>query len=168
MALIKCHECGREISSDALACPGCGAAPKALVAQQPKSKSIALTMALAWGILGLVIWAVYSQSTKQPVVKSAAEVKAAEGKEREFQAVAEAMRGLKNSLKNPKSFELVSVEMMPGRTLCIVYRGTNSFNAVITTRYVVSTTVSSDSADAWSKHCLGRSGVSFDHVKYAI
>ena len=28
MALISCHECSKEISSEANACPNCGAAPK--------------------------------------------------------------------------------------------------------------------------------------------
>lgn len=28
MALVKCRECGREISSDAKSCPNCGAKPK--------------------------------------------------------------------------------------------------------------------------------------------
>lgn len=28
MALIKCRECGRDVSTEAVACPGCGAKPK--------------------------------------------------------------------------------------------------------------------------------------------
>lgn len=35
MALIKCSECGREISDKASACPGCGAPVSAPAAEQP-------------------------------------------------------------------------------------------------------------------------------------
>ncbi|MCL2297776.1 MAG: zinc ribbon domain-containing protein [Proteobacteria bacterium] len=28
MALIQCHECGKDVSTEAVACPGCGAKPK--------------------------------------------------------------------------------------------------------------------------------------------
>lgn len=35
MALIKCHECGAQVSTEAKACPSCGAAPKV-----PQSKIV--------------------------------------------------------------------------------------------------------------------------------
>jgi uncharacterized membrane protein YvbJ len=35
MALIKCHECGESVSTEAVACPNCGAPPKQSVVNQP-------------------------------------------------------------------------------------------------------------------------------------
>lgn len=45
MALAPCHECGKEISTEATACPSCGAKPK-----RP-----ARTKWWLWGPLGLVV-----------------------------------------------------------------------------------------------------------------
>jgi hypothetical protein len=36
MALVLCHECGRQVSTEALACPQCGAPPKSSISS-PKS-----------------------------------------------------------------------------------------------------------------------------------
>ena len=36
MALVKCHECGREVSTEAAACPNCGAKPRQSVGQMPR------------------------------------------------------------------------------------------------------------------------------------
>jgi len=63
MALIKCTECGKEVSDKAAACPGCGAPPplRSLVPDQPGSTTVAASLAwvaIALAVVGLVIWAV--------------------------------------------------------------------------------------------------------------
>src|SRR5947209_5504067 len=58
MALIKCKECGREISSLAKACPACGAAVR------PKSRS-PLQKLLMLGFIGFVVYAVYDTVKRQ-------------------------------------------------------------------------------------------------------
>lgn len=55
MALIKCHECGRDISTEAAACPGCGApVRKAPAPQAPPPKSDAP----GWLPIALVVFVV--------------------------------------------------------------------------------------------------------------
>lgn len=39
---------------------------------------------------------------------------------------------LKNSLKDPSSFEVVSTEQLEGNKLKVVYRATNGFGAIVT------------------------------------
>ncbi|MBN9410858.1 MAG: zinc ribbon domain-containing protein [Burkholderiales bacterium] len=47
MALQKCHECGAQVSSEAKACPSCGAKPK---------KSVGLVGIIVAGIFGIIIF----------------------------------------------------------------------------------------------------------------
>lgn len=54
MALTKCGECGREVSNQALACPGCGAPIKPAVVVPPKEKTGCGTMVIG-GIAGLIV-----------------------------------------------------------------------------------------------------------------
>jgi TM2 domain-containing membrane protein YozV len=66
MALIKCNECGNEVSDKAASCPKCGAPPlgvvasnhqkqplAAVVVQTPKSRAFAILLALFLGGLGI-------------------------------------------------------------------------------------------------------------------
>lgn len=52
MALVKCKECGAQVSSEAKACPQCGAAP-------PKR-----TSTLTWLVLGFIVLVVIGSMTK--------------------------------------------------------------------------------------------------------
>lgn len=63
MALIKCTECGKDVSDKAAACPGCGAPlpVKSLVPDEPGTTSGASSLALLAMVIagiGLVGWAV--------------------------------------------------------------------------------------------------------------
>ncbi|MGA7722732.1 MAG: hypothetical protein WCA84_16305 [Ignavibacteriaceae bacterium] len=50
MALIKCKECQKEISNEAVSCPHCGV-------QVNKSPGMKLITKLSWiGLVGMVIW----------------------------------------------------------------------------------------------------------------
>jgi len=86
----------------------------------------------------------------------------------EFQAIVGQLRALKTGLKNPGSFELVQAIKMPEGALCVVYRGTNSFNAVVTNHVVfVDQKVKTSSGD-WVKYCADKEGESFLHARRAI
>lgn len=161
MAMIKCEECGAQVSTEAKACPSCGAKPK-----KPTSR-------LALGIAGLVLFGIiYGIATApDPVAapsKSPAEIAAAAAKEREFQAVAAQLRALKAAMKNPASFELVSADLAGDGTLCVKYRATNSFNAVTTSIYVGNSKVSSDKVPDWNKYCAGVPLTDYLHARHAM
>lgn len=61
MALVICRECGKQISDQAAACPSCGAPaldrsqspPAPVVVAAPKSRSVAVLLAMLLGGLGL-------------------------------------------------------------------------------------------------------------------
>lgn len=67
MALTKCHECGHDVSTQANACPTCGARVK-----EPSGARLGLFLLAVMGVLGLIGFAVQhgSVSDEQPVPSS--------------------------------------------------------------------------------------------------
>lgn len=84
------------------------------------------------------------------------------------------LRMLRKAMKNPDSFKLEEAVRMADGALCVTYRGTNSFNAVVPGRAVVLKTgiASSDDRDGfpkiWNKHCAGKSGSDVSYIRQAI
>ena len=59
MALTKCHECGHDVSTQAKACPTCGAQPK-----QPSGARFVLFLLAVLGVFGLVSLATRDRSPR--------------------------------------------------------------------------------------------------------
>jgi hypothetical protein len=121
MALVKCKECGAQVSDQAGKCPHCGA------------KVAKPTSRLTIGLVGLVsifmVKCVYDQSTRPPPppppAKSADQVKA----DVDLNTAIAAARVLKQSMKDPSTFKVSTFLIFPGGDTCIEYSAKNSFNA---------------------------------------
>jgi hypothetical protein len=92
-------------------------------------------------------------------------IAAAKDKEnREFSAAVMLARGLKQSMKNPASFQLEQAIKMQDGSFCFMYRATNSFNAIVPGHAVFSTEGLATSDDrqkfarAWKRSCDGKTG----------
>ena len=76
-----------------------------------------------------------------------------------------ALKQLKSSMKNPASFDLESALRMDDGTVCVSYRATNSFNAVvpgsavITATKIITTEDRKSFTSEWNKRCANKSGV---------
>lgn len=173
--MVKCRECGKEVSDKAKSCPHCGVAKPA-----PESR-LGLYFKLGLGAV-LVIAMVRCiseqenrktqaatekeriEASKTPEQRAREEAEKAK-KEAEFQLVVSRLRVLKASTKNPASFELTETLLMDDGTLCAVYRGTNSFNAVVTENKAIS-------KDArfveWNRYCAGKSGKDMKYARHAL
>ena len=164
MALVKCRECGVQVSTTAVACPGCGAKVK-----KPISR---LTLFFVGVALIFGAKAAFEEANTAPrpaaAVKSAEQLAAEQAKEALFQKVVLGAKLLKKGMKNPASFQLVSAAVMSDGSICYEYRGTNSFNATVLERYVVSSKGGSKDGGAWNKYCGGKSGEDFTHAKHAL
>src|SRR5947199_184181 len=73
MALIRCYECGKEISSLATACPSCGAPPQSTIVPPPlptEARPASRAKQLSWGTIalltGVVLVLVIRGVTHQP------------------------------------------------------------------------------------------------------
>ena len=54
MALIRCYDCGKEISSLATACPSCGAPPRPATVPPPLPAQSSRAKQLSWGTIALL------------------------------------------------------------------------------------------------------------------
>src|SRR4029077_3739133 len=70
MALIRCYDCGKEISSLATACPSCGAPPRPAIVPPPLPTQASRAKQLSWGTIalltGVVLVLVIRGVTHQP------------------------------------------------------------------------------------------------------
>lgn len=170
MALVKCPDCGTEVSDRAPSCPKCGrpiaAGPAAPAAAPPKKK----TSWLAWGCLTIVVLAVLggiinrmTGVDKPPAPPSAEEQK-------QEQAVKIALVGaglLKKAMRDPDSFKLEQALVMDQtQAVCYSYRARNGFGGYNRGQAVLSPDLKSFKTSEqagfrplWDKWCGNNQGV---------
>jgi DNA-directed RNA polymerase subunit RPC12/RpoP len=144
MALIKCEECGNDVSTEAKACPKCGAKIKY---KKPTSR----TTMIIGGLFAISMVAGIATSNNAAVEKQSAEAarkaamtpeqKAAEDAAKakrttQIQRAGAGALALKKGMKDPTAFELTSLVLKPDGTACYEFRGKNSFGAVFPTAAV--------------------------------
>jgi hypothetical protein len=94
--------------------------------------------------------------------------------EEHFQAGVRVALVLRESMKNPDSFNLESVTRTHEGSMCFNYRATNSFNAIIPGQAVIPFSGSAASTgDAqfiskWNKFCANKPAKTLENVPYAI
>ena len=112
--------------------------------------------------------------TKTPETKSPAITKGEAVMEAEFQTFVRQVAALKASMKNPASFKLEEAQSPKVGTLCVTYRATNSFNAVVPGYALLldGKAITSDNREKfvplWNKHCAGKPGNDFTHIRQAL
>jgi hypothetical protein len=135
MALVACHECKKEVSTEAKTCPACGAK----VRKPPKQVSRNTLIIL--GLLALAFVGVSIEGQKAREQEAAAKTpaqRAAEQKERTQDALAAVGAAtLKKAMKDPQSFSLTSLVVMDDGAACYKYRAVNSFGASLPSRAVL-------------------------------
>jgi hypothetical protein len=126
MALKPCRECGAQVSDAANTCPSCGVQSPAhkLV---PARKTVGCLGAL--GIAAVILIVLGVIGTLITPDRPAAPAKSKQALSINVAVVV--LKALKNSMKDPDSFELKSLIVHPSGTACYEYRATNSFNAHI-------------------------------------
>jgi hypothetical protein len=109
-----------------------------------------------------------SGSSPQAVAQAAPRTAEQLRGDREVNTVLAGARMLKETMKKPESFELLSATMIEGKVICYEYRARNSFNDRQTEQYVVSDTVSSSKAGDWNRLCAGKRGTDYTHVRAVL
>jgi hypothetical protein len=148
MALKPCKECGKAVSTQALACPHCGA-------QWPAGRAIGFVTWAAIIFLGVIVadYVAHSLSPKAPQTSAAAAIANAGGD----RAAARA-KILKSMLPNPTSFELIQALAMPHEVTCFQYRSQSADGAMNVARALadgvgVVTEQTRDFTRLWSLQC---------------
>lgn len=123
---------------------------------------------IVWGVIAVAVVAALLPSHEAPKPKSAEQLAVEAREEKAFQDVVRVAQWLKSRAKNPDSFNLVYAGRSSTGAVCVEYRATNSFNAVITERYVMSNEVSGASAELWNAHCSQRAMQDFTYARQAL
>lgn len=160
MALVKCKECGSEVSTQAKACPKCGAKP-------PKKTSI-----VTWMVLLFIVAAVFLSGTGDGPTGSAAGTakdNRSAAMDQELKQIAWMDRGkdmVLQKLKDPKSAEFRDVYFFQGSDgvpmTCGQVNAKNSFGGYTGFKHFVSAgtadltyleTEVKDFHVVWNKYC---------------
>ena len=175
MALINCHECKREVSTEAKTCPSCGA--KVRLPKKPMSP----TMKAFFVLLGVGVFAsVAIESNRKEETTKAAEQRLASmtHEQRESEKTTKAKRDsqlqmagaaastLKKIMKDPDAFELKSLVVKPNGAACYEYRAKNSFGAIFPSNAVLTLTGKllikerdgNSFVAVWNKECTSDGG----------
>lgn len=131
MGLLICHDCKNEVSTEAKACPKCGAK-----ARKPMSRSKKWLLGFAGFAMFLGI-AVTSQNERSAATEKAAalaartpeQIAVAKAKDAHLQIAGIGLVQLKNAMKDPASFELKKLYVTKTGYACYTYRAMNSFGA---------------------------------------
>ena len=159
MALIKCKECGNEVSTTAKSCPKCGAK-----ITKPASK---LGIFFALLVSFIFFKAIITNEPVPPAPTQTAEQKLAQNKQNA--ALQRATSGaimLKNSMRNPDSFKLESALVINGTgAVCYDYRAQNGFGGINAEHAVLSgdgkqfkTSSTEGFSKLWNVECAGKNG----------
>lgn len=164
MALVKCKECGTEVSSKAASCPKCGVTVKA--------RSGCLGKAIAAVFVVFIIGMVASVVSPPPPSTSGAQADAesAPGENKAARASA-FVSVLKQSLRNPKSFQPVSVIVTEEGAVCATYRAENGFGGMNVENAVMSAdmkkalnSTEEGFATLWNRECADKPGLETKHL----
>lgn len=177
MAMVKCRECGKEVSDEAKTCPNCGVEKPAPPSKGGNYAKLVFGALLVTAMVRCISDQddrkshVEADADRQHVAaamtpeQSAQQAAQRMKDEAEFQSVVSRLKALRASTKNPASFELVEALLMDDGTVCVVYRGTNSFNAVVTENKAIS----KDSRVVdWDRYCGGKSGRDMKLARQAL
>lgn len=186
MALIKCHECGQRVSTEAETCPHCGAKPKAKTSTAPLD-GILNKIVVGAILLGLSIWGFNYLSTPKPSkpepyspvstnaapeappapvvmpsqkeMAEAIEKREAAGREsaHQFAMVVMYLRSLKESMREPSSFDPeIVLANSDASLICVQYRGKNGMGGYNRELAIYKGGKTNRSPDAWQQLCTGK------------
>jgi hypothetical protein len=162
MALVKCEECGKQISDAAESCPSCGAKPE----KMGFFRKLFIGF-FALFVIGSVIDGFNSPSSKPEQSSSSSVESQEEKKKREEEnaknlSIVLRISALREEMKNPQSFDLVEAINLKSGILCMTYRATNSFGAIVTESKAI--TKDGKIID-YAKNCNDKFGDDVTHLK---
>lgn len=149
MALKPCRECGHKISTEATACPQCGAKPK-----QPMGRMKVIALLIFGGFILTSL--TRPSSPPKPIPEPPNEfVLAAKARtEARFQSASKVLRSIKAAMREPESVRWQQVTTNDdGTVVCVTYRARNGFGGMNVEHAAFSNNQISTSSTAWNNIC---------------
>ena len=156
MALKPCAECGVRISTQAEACPQCGA--KARATMGPIGRVVLGLVAASVGI------SVFSSGGDDkpvekpaPLAKTPEQIASEAAEKSRSQRAIFVVTALKHGLRDPDSVKWESVSVSDDSSVvCVEYRAKNGFGGVNFEQTVYTKRKFSTAAKPWNRHCAGK------------
>lgn len=174
MALKDCKECGKPVSTQAKACPNCGAKPP----QQTKELIVGIVAVAFIIFMAAVIFGDNGNSddtadkdttpAKTAPTKTPEQIAAEAQKENRFQITVMAATVVKNSMRDPDSLVWENILANDEATvICMEYRARNGFGGMNREFVVMTQDKTYQTVAAWNKHCT-KSMNDMTYVKRAV
>lgn len=145
MALMSCHECGKQVSSESKTCPSCGVKTK---------KPASLTAKLFVVLVGIgVVSAIVSKPPAEPP-KTPEQLAQEERETAQYIAAANTSKAIRAAMREPDSLEYISLRVSDdAKIVCAEYRARNGFGGMNIERMAVTSTHTGQDSKTWNKHC---------------
>lgn len=162
MSMKPCHECGNQISTQARACPHCGAKPK----KTTSIMSMVVAVLIGFAVLQCSLT---NNNTPAKPAKTPDQVAREAADETRFKMTLALARQIKRGMRNPDSFVVESARANDDSTVfCMEYRGQNGFGGMNKEFVVVTAASTSQDAKQWNKHCTGAGMHDMLHIRQAM
>lgn len=152
MALIKCLDCGKQISDTAKQCPNCAAnVPQ-------KKKGVSRLTILFWGLLAIGVGAAVTNQ-KEPIspAEQTAKKEASDKDFARYKFASISAKFLKSSMRDPDSFVVEKMLINDVATVaCVAYRSKNGFGGMNRDSAVITNEKISRAPVDWNKNCAGK------------
>lgn len=147
----KCRECGKEVSTEAKACPHCGA-------KKPVPKKVGPIGTAIVVLIGLVIfWPFLSGdagTSAPPPAPTPEQVAAKAKRDATFNQTVAAAKAVKQALRDPDSLTWESIRANDDASvICLEYRAKNGFGGMNREFAVFVKGKASQKPEMWNKHC---------------
>ena len=152
MALIKCHECLQQVSTEAKNCPSCGAPVKLRMTKQSWTALILSFVIVVGGISGLNY---YKNILKPKPILSSEELRQKRLESARTNLAIAATKAIKAGLRNPDSAKWETVNVNEdGSVICVEYRAQNGFGGYSREYVTFVRNKPSESSFVWNKQCV--------------
>lgn len=146
MALVKCRECGNEVSSKAKACQKCGAPPAVAKRTSPLVKVLAIVVGVG------VIAGIAGKQSENP--RTPAQQAQDEAGSKRFALAMAVSKTLKKAAREPDSLKFESMRVSDDASVaCAEYRAKNGFGGTSKEFVVFVDGKGLTTTSAWNKHC---------------
>lgn len=162
MSVKPCHECGNQVSTEAKACPHCGAKPK-----KPTSiLNLVLVSLIGFAVIQCTMT---SNNTTPRPAKTAEQLASEAADEKRFQMALALARQIKRGMRNPDSFTVENALANDDSTVfCMEYQGQNGFGGMNKEFVVVTASGTSQDVKQWNKHCTRHDMHDVTHIRQVL
>lgn len=146
MALIKCRECGTEVSTEAKTCPKCGAKPT-------KEMGVGMVMLIAFGIV-IGAFSLFGGSTPKPVATPEKNAQK-EAEDKRYALATITSKTIRDAMRDPDSLKFDRLLVNEnGTVVCAEYRARNGFGGMNREVMILTQSGPSQEPTDWVNHCM--------------